>query len=87
MGRPLARRSVGSTLLLKGLEAEISVILDAEALDARNFYVAMTRLATGPGVFVFTDIEPKMVTITAAMRVNVHLSRTGSEPVLPLLRN
>jgi hypothetical protein len=36
---------VGSTLLLKGLEAEISVILNAGGLDARNLYVAMTRIA------------------------------------------
>ena len=43
IGRPLARRSVGSTLLLKGLEADISVILNAGALNARNLYVAMTR--------------------------------------------
>jgi DNA helicase-2/ATP-dependent DNA helicase PcrA len=43
IGRPLAKRSVGSTLLLKGLEADISVILNAEALNARNLYVAMTR--------------------------------------------
>jgi DNA helicase-2/ATP-dependent DNA helicase PcrA len=43
IGRPIAKRSVGSTLLLKGLEAEISVVLNAGALDARNLYVAMTR--------------------------------------------
>lgn len=43
VGRPLARRSVGSTLLLKGLEAEVSVILNADTLNARNLYVAMTR--------------------------------------------
>ncbi len=43
VGRPLARRSVGSTLLLKGLEAEVSVILNAESLNAHNLYVAMTR--------------------------------------------
>ena len=42
-GRPLPRRSVGSTLLLKGLEAEGVVILDADRLNARNLYVAMTR--------------------------------------------
>jgi DNA helicase IV len=34
---------VGSTLLLKGLEADISVVLNAGALNARNLYVAMTR--------------------------------------------
>ena len=43
LGRPLPRRAVGSTLLLKGLEADVSVILDATDLDARNLYVAMTR--------------------------------------------
>lgn len=43
IGRPLPRRAVGSTLLLKGLEAEVAVILDAAGLNARNLYVAMTR--------------------------------------------
>jgi len=42
-GRTLPGRAVGSTLLLKGLEADISVILDADALNAKNLYVAMTR--------------------------------------------
>ncbi len=46
-GRPLPRRAVGSTLLLKGLEADIAVILDAGRLDARNLYVAMTRGSKG----------------------------------------
>jgi AAA domain len=43
IGRPLAKRSVGSTLLLKGLEAEVAVVLYADAMDARNLYVALTR--------------------------------------------
>ena len=43
LGWPLPKRAVGSTLLLKGLEAEVSVILNAPALDAKNLYVAMTR--------------------------------------------
>ena len=43
VGRPLPRRAVGSTLLLKGLEAEVSVILDVADHDAKNLYVAMTR--------------------------------------------
>jgi len=42
-GRSLPKRGVGSTLLLKGLEAEVVVILNADVLDARNLYVAMTR--------------------------------------------
>lgn len=46
-GRPLPRRAVGSTLLLKGLEAEVAVILDATALNAANLYVAMTRGSMG----------------------------------------
>jgi DNA helicase-2/ATP-dependent DNA helicase PcrA len=43
VGRPLPSRAVGSTLLLKGLEAEMVVILNATDLDARNLYVALTR--------------------------------------------
>ena len=43
VGRALPRRAVGSTLLLKGLEAAVVVILNADALDARNLYVALTR--------------------------------------------
>lgn len=43
LGRPLSRRSVGSTLLLKGLEADIAVILQPEEMNAKNLYVAMTR--------------------------------------------
>src|SRR5271165_2529901 len=42
-GRAIPKRSVGSTLLLKGLEADVAVILDADGLNARNPYVAMTR--------------------------------------------
>lgn len=44
IGRPLHKRSVGSTLLLKGLEGEIAVIVDVSFLDnAKHLYVAMTR--------------------------------------------
>jgi hypothetical protein len=43
LGRPLPKRAVGSTLLLKGLEAEVVVVLHAGDLDANNLYVAMTR--------------------------------------------
>lgn len=42
-GRKLPARAVGSTLLLKGLEADVVVILDGDSLNARNLYVAMTR--------------------------------------------
>lgn len=43
LGRPLARRSVGSTLLVKGLEADIAVVLFPETMSAQDLYVAMTR--------------------------------------------
>lgn len=43
LGRPMPKRAVGSTLLLKGLESEVAVILNATDLDAKNLYVAMTR--------------------------------------------
>lgn len=43
VGRQLPKNAIGSTLLLKGLEADHVVILNAGDLDARNLYVAMTR--------------------------------------------
>lgn len=43
LGRPVSRRAVGSTLLLKGLEADIAVITHADGMDATNMYVALTR--------------------------------------------
>lgn len=42
-GRPISRRSVGSTLLLKGLEADVAVILNPATMNSRNLYVAITR--------------------------------------------
>jgi hypothetical protein len=43
LGRSVARRSVGSTLLLKGLEADVAVVLHPERMDAKHLYVALTR--------------------------------------------
>lgn len=43
-GRPINHRKlIGTTLLVKGLEYDHAVILDADALDAKDLYVAMTR--------------------------------------------
>jgi hypothetical protein len=47
LGRSIPRRSVGSTLLLKGLEADIAVVLQPETMTAQNLYVAFTRGAKG----------------------------------------
>ena len=43
IGRPLAGRTVGSTLLLKGLEADVAVILEPGDMDRQHLYVAITR--------------------------------------------
>ncbi len=43
VGRQLPLAAIGSTLLLKGLEADHAIVLNADTLDARNLYVAMTR--------------------------------------------
>ncbi|MCY1640667.1 UvrD-helicase domain-containing protein [Methylorubrum sp. SL192] len=43
VGRPLPSVAVGSTLLLKGLEADGAVILEMDKMDTNNLYVAMTR--------------------------------------------
>lgn len=42
-GRVLPRRGVGSTLLLKGLEAQVCVVVEGDKLNAKNLYVAITR--------------------------------------------
>lgn len=42
-GRPLPRRAIGSTLLLKGLEAEHALVLSAEELTGPHLYVALSR--------------------------------------------
>ena len=43
VGRRLPLVGIGSTLLLKGLEADHAVILDSVNLDSNNLYVALTR--------------------------------------------
>lgn len=43
MCRPVAQRSVGSTLLLKGLEADVAVVLEPQVMTAAHLYVALTR--------------------------------------------
>lgn len=42
-GRLLSRCTVGTTLLVKGLEFDHAVVLDADSFDAQNLYVALTR--------------------------------------------
>jgi DNA helicase-2/ATP-dependent DNA helicase PcrA len=42
-GRRILRCSMGRTLLIKGLEFDHAIILDADALSAKDLYVALTR--------------------------------------------
>lgn len=51
LGRKLPRCTVGRTLLIKGLEFDHAIILDADQLDAKNLYVAMTRGSRSLTVF------------------------------------
>lgn len=48
LGRPLGRRAGESTLLLKGLEADVAVILELERMTAQHAYVALMRGARRP---------------------------------------
>ncbi len=61
--RRVARRAVGSTLLMKGLEADIAVVLDASRMDAAHLYVAMTR---GAHRLVVCSAESRLLGRSAA---------------------
>jgi DNA helicase-2/ATP-dependent DNA helicase PcrA len=50
-GRSTSARSIGSTLLLKGLEADYTVLLDLEQLSPQHVYVALTRATRGVLIF------------------------------------
>jgi hypothetical protein len=43
LGRKPAHRTVSRTLLIKGLEFDHAIVLDADALGTKELYVAMTR--------------------------------------------
>ncbi len=42
-GRSLHSKCIGSTLLTKGLEFDNVIVLDAQTMDCKNFYVAISR--------------------------------------------
>ncbi len=42
-GRPPGRYVISRTLLVKGLEFDHAIILNGNALDRKNLYVALTR--------------------------------------------
>lgn len=43
VGREVKGRIVGSTLLLKGLEADVAILLDTDDFSRQDLYVALTR--------------------------------------------
>lgn len=53
LGRHLARRSVGSTLLLKGLEFEHVIIVEYDGMTKEDWYVALTRATQSVTVLSF----------------------------------
>ena len=46
-GRIIAKRSIGSTLLVKGLEFDHAIIVHADSMTRKDWYVALTRATTG----------------------------------------
>jgi DNA helicase-2/ATP-dependent DNA helicase PcrA len=42
-GRPLRKLTIGRTVLIKGLEFDHALVLDADSLNTRSLYVALTR--------------------------------------------
>lgn len=60
VGRPVARRAVGSTLLLKGLEADVAIVTEPAAMNAPNLYVALTR---GARRLIVCSSTPELVPV------------------------
>jgi hypothetical protein len=51
VGRRLGRCLVGRTVLVKGLEFDHAIVLDADGMDAKDLYVALTRGAQSLTIF------------------------------------
>jgi len=54
--RRIPMRAIGSTLLLKGLEADHVLILDAGTMNSHNLYVALSRGAKSVTVFSNSNV-------------------------------
>lgn len=57
-GRRLPTKAVGSTLLLKGLESDHALILNADRMSAAHLYVALSRGSRSVTVFSTTPNLP-----------------------------
>lgn len=60
IGRSIGKRSIGSTLLVKGLEFEHSVIIHSDNMSRKDWYVALTRATNSVAILSPSDIfSPK----------------------------
>lgn len=84
-----AARAVGSTLLFKGLEADVAVMLDAEELNVGNFYVTMIRssrkLVVCDRSRRSASVPPRRVRRRTG-RIGVPLAADGPSPFQPVCR-
>jgi DNA helicase-2/ATP-dependent DNA helicase PcrA len=56
-GRPVGRRKlIGTTLLVKGLEFDHSIVLEANSLSKKELYVALTRGAKSLTIISTTPV-------------------------------
>jgi AAA domain len=59
-GRSSGRRTIATTLLIKGLEFDHAIVLDADRLRPADLYVALTRGAKSLAIFISTQtIKPR----------------------------
>lgn len=59
-GRPIRHNKlIGTTLLVKGLEYDHAIILEADAMSSRHLYVALTRGAKSITVVTVEDAIPR----------------------------
>lgn len=60
IGRPVGKRSIGSTLLVKGLEFDHAIIIHAESMSRKDWYVALTRATSSVTILSPSEIiSPK----------------------------
>lgn len=58
-GRPIRHNKlIGTTLLVKGLEYDHAIVLEAESMSAKELYVALTRGAKTVTIVSLTDTVP-----------------------------
>lgn len=84
-----AARAVGSTLLFKGMEADVAVMLDSDELNVGNFYVTMIG---GSRKLVVCARSPRSASVPPGRvrrrtgRIGVPLVADGPSPFQPVCR-